>query len=893
MEKSNTLKLDDIDAIFGKLLSLVENPHPSTDMIAYICKDLSVIVNDPELAEDPRTKTVKNHVINILSRLDASYLKTDIGMNSSAVGDIRNILKKMATTVKAIVLGKKGNSYKSIGRAACKISKYVDKIASNLQKWETIGCVPRCIQLLPQQISEMEDTLLMPCDGVPCSYLCVNSISSASNLENVFNAMESDDKSLLDDIKKLAAVINNPAGANISVMDQILFRSTIESLTPKLLEKLAFSTHALFLPYGNCDPEWLSQAWRMYAGMLLVGHPIEMGISTGNVFTTSLTSCLLLLTPESPHQLRALSYFLGYANSYMNTNTRNGLLTDVYLSYSRDIMAFYNSRREGSDKQLTNIFSAFGAILSMITTTMYQDSPQIAFEDCRGLVLSSYFENLRQHLQTQFNSPALFNTALDDFSKTLGFEEYFGQYEEPNFDDFSGLIREFGRENITIDSVLVQLRDRVDINLSDFSPDFSNIEYLFKKYLPNSTNKGGLGTVSTILSIMDINKIIKLIKVISMYTKNIDETNFDFIGVSNLFYGILPEEMCIDIIKMTEEIPDIVTNEMNLAMLIYLLNKNTDSSKMIAHPFHEDIDIASLFNKSTSQRDETKNRLQMMLLKFLNQACGSEKLGSESPETLIGILKILKSIGFDEITEDYYRIISIINKTSNEDNKKKLFLNFTAIIKNFLNIEEIHEKLLENGLPLKIIEIQIFKMTQDQCCKVPSIFTITSTRRYREAIKKLIEIGDIIETEVISLEFKIHTNVEIDGKITKILDKAILNTRVNKISIKNIKEIIKKYPKLFELPGIQFILNWASLHTYFIDNYKCIGFDNYFKIPNCIGTKDKLTEIDVIESCNVSYSNWCDEIKSQQEIDSNTHKYSNKEERRAAREQRKHEKKNS
>ena len=95
------------------------------------------------------------------------------------------------------------------------------------------------------------------------------------------------------------------------------------------------------------------------------------------------------------------------------------------------------------------------------------------------------------------------------------------------------------------------------------------------------------------------------------------------------------------------------------------------------------------------------------------------------------------------------------------------------------------------------------------------------------------------------------------------------------------------------MPGIQFILNWASLHTYFIDNYKCIGFDNYFKIPNCIGTKDKLTEIDVIESCNVSYSNWCDEIKSQQEIDSNTHKYSNKEERRAAREQRKHEKKNS
>ena len=891
LEKSDTLKLDDIDAIFGKLLSLVENQNPSTDMIASVCKDLSVIINDPELSDDPRTKSVKSRVMDILSRLETSSLKTDIGINSSAVGDIRNILKKMATSVKAMVLGKKGRSYRNIGKAACKISKYVDKIASNLQKWETVGCVPNCIQLLPQQNSEIEDTLLMSCDGIPCSYLCVNSISSASNLENVFNAMESDNKSLLDDIKKLAAVINNPAGANISVMDQILFRSTIESLTPQLLEKLALSTHALFLPYGNFDSLWLSQVWRMYAGMLLVGHPIEMGISTGNVFTTSLTSCLLLLTPESTHQLRALSFFLGYAKSYMNTNTRNGLLSDVYRSYSNDIMAFVNSRREGSDKQLTNIFSSFGAILSMITTPMYQESTQISFEDCRGLILSSYFENLRQHLQSQFNSPAQFDKALDDFSKTLGFEEYFGRYDEPNFDDFSSLIREFGRGNIPIDAVLTQLRDRVEINISDFCPDFSNIEELFQKYLPNVTNKGGLGTVSTILSIADIVKIIKLIKVISVYSKNVSKTNFDFIGISNLFYGILPEETCIDIIKMSESIPDIVTNETNLAMLIYLLNKNADSSKMILQPFGEDINIATLFNKSTVQRDEVKNRLKMILLKFLNQACGSEHLGSESPETLIGILKILKSIGFDEITEDYYRIISIINKVSNEANRTKLFLNFTAIIKNFLNVDEIHDKLLENGLPLKIIEMQISKMTQEQCCVIPSILTVTGTRRYRSALEILIDKGCFFETEVISLEFEIHTYETIDGKNTKtLIDKAIFKTRVNKISIKNIKEILKKNPELFKLSGIQFILKWASLYTYFIGNYECIGFDTYFKIPTCIGTKEKLSEIDVIESCNVSYSNWNDEIKCQQEIEPNTHKYSSKEEKRAAREQRKHDK---
>ena len=891
LEKSNTLKLDDIDAIFGKLLSLVENPNPSTDMISSVCKDLSVIINDPELSDDPRTKSVKSRVMDILSKLETSSLKTDIGINSSAVGDIRNILKKMATTVKAMVLGKKGSSYRSIGRAACKISKYVDKIASNLQKWETVGCVPNCIQLLPQQISDIDDTLLMSCEGVTCSYLCVNSISSASNLENVFNAMESDNKSLVDDIKKLAAVINNPAGANISVMDQILFRSTIESLTPRLLEKLALSTHALFLPYGNYDPVWLSQVWRMYAGMLLVGHPIEMGISTGNIFTTSLTGCLLLLTPESTHQLRALSFFLGYAKSFMNTNTRNGLLSDVYRSYSNDIMAFVNSRREGSDKQLTNIFSSFGAILSMITTSMYQESHQIAFEDCRGLVLSSYFENLRQHLQSQFNSPAQFDAALYDFTKTLGFEEYFGSYEEPNFDVFSSLIREFGRGNIAIDAVLTQLRDRVEINLSDFSPDFSNIEELFQKYLPNVTNKGGLGTVSTIMSIADITKIIKLIKVISVYSKNVSETNFDFIGISNLFCGILPEKMCTDIIKMSESIPDIVTSEMNLAMLVYLLNKNADSSKMILQPFDEYLNIASLFNKSTVQRDEVKNRLKMMLLKFLNQACGSEHFGSESPDTLIGILKILKSIGFDEITEDYYRIISIINKVSNEGSRTTLFLNFTAIIKNFLNVEEIHDKLLENGLPAEIIEMQIFKMTQAQCCVVPSILTTTSTRRYRSSLEMLVNKGCVVETVVISLEFEIYTRETIDGKITKtLIDKAIFKTHVNKISIKNIKEILKKHPELFKFSGIQFILKWASLNTYFIDNFNCVGFDSYFKIPTCIGTKEKLSEIDVIESCNVSYSKWDDDIKCQQEIDSNTHKYSSKEERKAAREQRKHEK---
>ena len=665
-------EVSDEDLIYT-LQTIVTSPGLySHEKLRKILDGLKTLNN--KMSSDPRVQSLNNYRDQLISMMPSSGGGQAPAMNVSYTRNFVDILQRMTRGYSAIIEGKNRRSVKT---AAVKLSKYAHRIDDSLNKFRTLG--------LPRMQSSLAETdnLDMPIEGETVSFTVVVGPGNASSIEKIFEALEQGNAPS-QELLALSAAINNPASALIrtSSNGNLSLDSLRQVSDSHLLERLALSDFAIFIPYANHDPEWLKSAYNIYAGLLIVSHPIRLQARAPEVFTTALTSMLYNTRSDSLHHFRTMTFLYGYAQTYMLNEGR----MDLMSQYSSDPLAIYHSRAEGSDGLLSNIGSTLGMLL-VSTGPRIDASETQCFDSTEGLRTSVLLENSRQIIRYRAQSnPKIYTELLNEISESIGFSSYQETTQRSIPDDLFAILENKLRSadvpgsKVTLHDIRKYLEELVEIKFDDFISSFTNtLGAIFEKYLPSSTNRGT--TVPAYYSQNDLSRLLGMIRKL---------TQVEWLNRANDYLGMLPDDMIQEFIECRFDI----SPETMLHILVYLGHTECNTTKMLETPYSQN--ITKLLPLSKQHHEIQKARLIKLINDLFSQALTQ---AGTPPFVLGGLLKLGNLLWSTELLiSNVCNVIPILIKRP-----KELAKLLDIIGSNILD-DSLKAKLISVGMPSNMIQ---------------------------------------------------------------------------------------------------------------------------------------------------------------------------------------------
>ena len=718
-------------------LTLIEAP-PSEDKLEDQIDILESILQDPALytkdnlsevlqnikelnsknSEDSRVIQMNIKIDDLLKQMTLHQGGRNLGNNLSTTRSLDG-LKLLIRIGNSIESGKMRRNIRNAGR---KLAMYAAAAEECMAKLISAGHPP------PPDICEVDtDVLGMEYTVGDLLWVAFNGPGNGSG--SLIDVLEA--RSLENPPLEMIAVINAINSPESALVKAIYSATGICTKTLKdlkqteNLERLTFAKSAVFLPYTT-NKIWLKKVLKIYAGLLIVGHPIELQSNSGAVF---LTTCTELMRTGN---FRALITIYNFANAYIDMKPGRDQESrfNIVKAYANDPCAIFKSRIEGGDCQLPSVFTAIGALLNVIGRQLYENE-KISFDECTGLIQSILTENLRQFFRAKGRSDVKFlNKILLNILKNTKLDEYVDKPKDINIEllvqDMDQDLRQIGEGNISVRDVIDKLKKVVEIDRSGCKLDIDTV--LDPEYIPSHTLPGCQCTVPKCLSFSDLTDILGFARY--MVEKNI-------MVIAESYQGMIPEELCDQISGAPRyEIP----NEMLLESVVNLIKTNLDTSELVKQPPSGPKEVIDCLPLSGTQKEICADRLAKLLIDSFEYMIKSKK----SPIAIFGMLKVLLSvIPPDGLTDFHRSVFEVISNLRSQEKKNHLFKLMLDEIGCLILDENVSLECKEQyGVPVQMIEKMKIQMLTPKGIIKP---TLKGFNNPFSKVVKIIEGNEITE----------------------------------------------------------------------------------------------------------------------------------------------------
>ena len=535
--------IEDNSKQLNKLIEVLETYAiaPSVEMNRELVGILNTIkelntqasqLNDQE-SKDDRLVMINTHINTIIGKISVSGAGMRASSNISPLKDIGEIIKKMTRLQLAIQSGKER---RNLSNASRKLAKYSENIKEILLEFKDLKFPT------PKECTRSDDSLFLEIYGNAIMFAIFNNKAILSTpIDDILEQKDTIDSSI-------ANIINNPSGAYILGGDQFISDATL--LQIRDLERITFTEHSLLIPYANHDFLWLQKAYRFYASLLMIGHPIKLQSNSGQVFLSGIISLLQNTDTDSLHNLNNMSFIYGYAYAFANSKVNGFSRMNIYSQYCNDEVAIFKSRSKDSDNQIGSIHTALGALVLLTNHQFNPTCEKYVIDKCMGLIKSIYIENIRQFLQL-LKDTTIYDKLTVTLQDVIGLSSYNDdkQYsEDANIHNYNAFLDQNSEKftklvngNILPHQILSEIRALVSIKYEHLEKDFDYAD--LHQYLPVTNCRNDKNLVCSYFGILQLTSIIKLIEALS---------TTDWMGIANSNLGYMEDAFLASIVEKSK-----------------------------------------------------------------------------------------------------------------------------------------------------------------------------------------------------------------------------------------------------------------------------------------------------------------------------------------------------
>jgi len=784
-----------LSVITGALQNITSNAlvYGSIEMsysIINIIKELKEI--NKTMSDDARVKIINRYVDDILSKILVSSAGRNVSANISALRNLGETINKMTRLCSSIVSGRIRRNVKNAGR---KLAIYSADIEEKINRFLMLQFPKERLSLLT------EDSSISEIQGPTVMFASINGPVNYLEFDQVLDGISWGDLTL-------AAVINNSASALISGSTHFICSDTLATISN--LEKLTLTKRSLLIPYANHDPEWLLKAYRLYAGLILVGHPIELSTNSGQVFLSGMASLLHNTSATTLYNMKDIFYLYGYADAFLQSKLKERQRFEIIQDYLSNPLAIPMSRSEDHDGQLPNIQTALGAL--MICT-----GPEIGprsgsrsnYNECIPLIKSIVMENIRQFIQSRVqDDPKIYDRLITVLQEKLGLTTYVDSETEIDCDSllskYNLRLKAIANDEETTNLLRDDLLDLVSVKFDGFVQQTCSLEDL-SEFLPSRTNGNTMSLVPSYYSMTDLNNLLSKIKNLSLS---------NWLEKANETLGYVPDDVCLEFLGTLEEI---ISDEMIIEILVQLAS--TKGRPLLDS--YEPYDTCwKHLPECTSIKNINSERLKKIIDKLIHYVF--EPSSNVNPISILGLLKLDSNLDIDNL----YILINKFNNFKTEFNGHAKILDLIGL--NIIS-EKVQDQCLRAGISKLLIDMSVQKHFKPNGACPPS--SKNMTKSFQKVLR------------AIKIDAKQYDDSEITKKAVDMIKqdrcdtaKELLKMDFDIITIKSqdIMKASKEYPEITELGGFHVMIYLDKMVFIKYRNgrqeyYHCIGINNEWK----------------------------------------------------------------